>query len=340
MSDDTTQPASKRRRQLARQQGQVAHSPELTASVGWLVAVAALGAVSNELMAGMTSLIDRSVACPAVISVDQSAALSQIRAQFAGILWPVAAVLVSFAAGAFVAHQLQVRGLWATRLLVPDPARLWAPARGTGLGVSAERMVWSVMKAILMAIAVVWPFGAAWGASLRLSEHEVPALARAVGEVLRTWSWALGGVLLILGLFDYALRRRRFEMALRTTPEQQREDRRVMEGDPAARAQRFRVARSWRRDSADVLAGASLVLTGPAGLTLVLTGGPPPRAVSVQAATKGAVGLRVRRLADAGNVSLLEAPDLARRLVRRPVAGSAVAAKLMTELAAVWPVAR
>jgi flagellar biosynthesis protein FlhB len=331
MSEDSTQPASKRRRQLARQQGQVAHSPELTASVGWLVAVATLGAVSKELMVGMTSLIDRGVARPAVISVDQSAALSQIRAQFAGILWPVAIVLVSFATGAFVAHQLQVRGLWATRLLVPDPARLWAPARGANLGVSAERMLWSVMKAILMVIALFWSFGAAWGASLRFSELAGLDLARAVGQVLRSWSWTLGGVLFFFGLF---------EMALTTTPEQQREDRRVMEGDPAARAQRFRVARSWRRDSADVLAGASLVLTGPAGLTLVLAGGPPPRVVSVQAATKGAVGLRVRRLAEASNVSVLEAPDLARRLVRRPVTGSAVAARLITELAVIWPVAR
>ena len=63
MSEDSTQPASKRRRQSARQQGQVAHSPELTASVGWLVAVATLGAVSKELMVGMTSLIDRRGRC-------------------------------------------------------------------------------------------------------------------------------------------------------------------------------------------------------------------------------------------------------------------------------------
>ena len=43
MSEDRTQPPSKRRRQLARQQGQVAHSPELTAAGGWLAAVVLLG---------------------------------------------------------------------------------------------------------------------------------------------------------------------------------------------------------------------------------------------------------------------------------------------------------
>ena len=41
MSEDRTQPPSKRRRQLAREQGQVAHSPELTAAAGWLVVLIA-----------------------------------------------------------------------------------------------------------------------------------------------------------------------------------------------------------------------------------------------------------------------------------------------------------
>ena len=94
-------------------------------------------------------------------------------------------------------------------------------------------------------------------------------------------------MLFFFGLFDYALRRRRFEMVLTTTPEQQREDRRVMEGDPAVLRQAVPGREVCAGDSADVLAGASLVLTGPAGLTLVLAGGPPPpRVVSVQAATK------------------------------------------------------
>ena len=113
---------------------------------------------------------------------------------------------------------------------------------------------------------------------------------RAAGQVLSRAAWILAGVLLILGLVDYAIRHRRLEMTLRTTPQQEREDQRVMQGDPAGRAQRFRVARTWRGDSPDVLAGATLVLTGRAGLTLVLAGGPPPRLVSVRTSVKGQRG--------------------------------------------------
>ena len=52
MSEDRTQPASKRRRQLAREQGQAAHSPELTAAAGWLVAVLLLGFWGGDLAGG------------------------------------------------------------------------------------------------------------------------------------------------------------------------------------------------------------------------------------------------------------------------------------------------
>ena len=93
-----------------------------------------------------------------------------------------------------------------------------------------------------------------------------------------------------MGLVDYVLRYRRFETMLRTTASEQREDQRVMEGDPAARAQRRRAARSMRGDAPDLLAGAALLLTGPAGLTLIIAGGPPPSRVSIRTVAKGGAG--------------------------------------------------
>ena len=57
MSEDRTQPPSKRRRQLARQQGQAAHSPELTAAAGWLAAVVLLGILGDDLTFGLTNMV-------------------------------------------------------------------------------------------------------------------------------------------------------------------------------------------------------------------------------------------------------------------------------------------
>ncbi len=70
MSEDRTQPPSKRRRQLAREQGQVAHSPELTSAAGWLAAVVLLGVMGDDLVLGMIKLVSGSLTDPPVASVD------------------------------------------------------------------------------------------------------------------------------------------------------------------------------------------------------------------------------------------------------------------------------
>jgi len=337
MSEERTQPPSKRRRQLARQQGQAAHSPELTAAGGWLAAVVLLGVLGDDLALGLTGLIRGSLTDAAMPSADPAAVVAHVRGLVLGLGWPLAAILAGFAAGAVVTHQVQVRGLWATRLLVPDPARLWAFSSGPGLAVRAERSVWSMVKAVVLVTASAWTIRAAWYNFLRRSGLEGPMLAQAAGQAVLHLAWVLTAVLMVLGLVDYALRYRRFEAMLRSTPQEQREDQRVMEGDPATRAQQRRVARSWRGDVPDLLAGASLLLSSPGGLTLVLTGGPPPRRVTVRTVAQGSVGLRLRRSAEASQVPHVDAPDLARRLARRPAPGSPLAAELMAELAAIWP---
>jgi flagellar biosynthetic protein FlhB len=337
MSEQRTQRPSKRRRKLARQHGQVAQSPELTAAVGWLTAVVLLGAFGDDLAAALVKLARGCLVDSPVVSAGPAEVVAHVRGLVLGLAWPLGVIVASFAAGALAAHQLQVRGLWATRLIVPDPARLWALSSGPGLAFRAQRTAWAVAKVAVLIVAATWVIYAGWAQVLRLSGLEGVALAHAAGRIVFQLALVLAAVLLVLGLADYALRYRQFEAMLRTTPQEQREDQRVMEGDIVARAQRRRLARAWRGDAPDLLTGASLVVTGPAGLTLVLAGGPPPRRIAVRGIVSGNTGLRLRQRAQASNVPQVDAPHLARRLARRPTPGSPITAKLVAEIAAVWP---
>ncbi len=110
-----------------------------------------------------------------------------------------------------------------------------------------------------------------------------------------------------------------------------------MEGDPALRARRRRIARAWRSDPGEALAGASLVLTSADGLTVVLSGGPPPRRVAVRSVARGAPGLRLGAAAGTARVPLLAAPELARRLAERLGPALPPAGRDLAELAALWP---
>ena len=339
MSEDRTQPASKRRRELAREQGQAAHSPELTAAVGWLAAVIALGCCGGGLASTLVGLMRGSLSewDLGVMPADPSGLADRVRGMALALAWPLGAILSAFALGATAAHQLQVRGLWSSRLILPDPGRLWTPGRGPGPAARAGRAGWAAMKAVVFVAVLAWVIRAGWGEVLVLGSLEGAALAQEAGRSVLRLAGVLAGVLGVLGLADYGLCYWRFESMLRTTPEEQREDQRTLEGDVTARAQRRRIALAWRGDSPELLAGASLALHGSGGLTVILSGGPPPRRVMIRAAARTAAGLRLRRSAEAAKIPHVDHPGLAQRLAQQPAGGLPIAAELIAELAAIWP---
>jgi flagellar biosynthetic protein FlhB len=337
VSEDRTQPASKRRRQLAREQGQVAHSPELTAAVGWLAAVAVWGLFGGALGTAMVALVRGSLTGATVFPTNPVGVAARVRGLVLAVVWPLGVLLAGFAAGALAAHQAQVRGLWAIRLILPDPSRLWTPRSGPGLAVRAGRAGWSAAQAILVVVVSAWMLRAGWGELLRLSALDGPALARAASHWVLQQAGVLAGVLLILSGVDYGLRHLRFEAMLRTTTQEHREDRRAMEGDLASRAHRRRLARTWRGDAPEWLSGASLVLRGPAGTTVVLAGGPPPRRVAIRSAAEGEAGRRLRLSAEAMKLRQIDAAALAQSLAHRAVPGSPIPADRLAALAAIWP---
>jgi flagellar biosynthetic protein FlhB len=269
--------------------------------------------------------------------VDAAGLTARVRGMAWAVAGPLGVILAAFAAGATAAHQIQVRGLWSSYLILPDPGRLWTPGRGPGSASRAGRAGWAAMKAAIFLAALAWVIRAGWGEVLRLGSLEGAGLAHEASRSVLRLAGVLAGVLVVLGLADYGLCYWRFESMLRTTPEEQREDQRVMEGDPAARAQRRRLARAWRGDSPELLAGASLAIHGPAGLTVILTGGPPPRRVSVREAARTAAGIRLRRAAEAAKVPHVLDAELARRLAQHPVGGYPLPADRIADLAAIWP---
>ena len=61
-----------------------------------------------------------------------------------------------------LAHQAQVRGLWAPGLLAPDPSRLWAGGSGPGFATKAGRGFWSLVKAGVILVIAGWTIRSGW----------------------------------------------------------------------------------------------------------------------------------------------------------------------------------
>lgn len=337
MSEDRTQPASKHRRQMAREQGLVVHSPELTAAAGWLVAVVLLGFWTQDLAGGLAGSIREVLTGPTPVAADPAELSARLRSQFLVVAVPFSIILGGFAAGSIVAHQIQVRGLFAPSHIALDPTRLWNFSGGPGLGAMVERNVWAVVKSAALIGAGIWTIRSVWGDLLRTTQLDIPDLALSAGSILVRQSIVLAAVLVVLGLIDYFLRHRRFEAMLQTTPQQQREDQQLVEGDLSLRSRRRQIANARRGEAAEILAGASLALFGDGGMVVILAGGPPPRKVHVRSALSGEPALRLRRAVTQAKLTRVDAPDLARRLGHKQFASRPIPPSLAEKLAEIWP---
>ena len=336
MLDERTQAPSKLRRQTARERGQAPHSPELTAAAGLLAASALLGVWGDDLALAMLGSLRVPLSGTPIVSADAARGRREAARLALGVAAPCSGSSRASWSRRSAAHQAQV-GLVGPRADRAGPFAALGGRAGPGPGHAGRARRVGPAKAVVIVLVAAWAIRSDWAGFQRLGSLDTPSLARASGQALRSLAVVLAVATLVLGLIDYGVQYRRFEALLRLTPEEQREDQRATEGDPALRARRRQFARTWRGDSPELLAGASLVLTGPAGLTLVLAGGPPPRRVSIRTMAQGASGARLRTAADAAKLPQVAAPGLARHLARRRAPGLPLPAEVLGELAALWP---
>ena len=331
-----------RRRLLARERGQVARSPELTGAAALLTASTLLWAWGDSLFTGLIATVrapwlgDLGVARPDADPVDLLARLS---GALGAVLYPTLGILGGTVAVAVLVHQAQVGGLFNPGLLAPDFTRIWHLSLdeegGEGLLSRAGRGGWSLVKTVVVVAVATLIIQSHLTDFYRLSHAETPALAMAVGGLIRSTTLSLALAVAVLGLIDYALQRRRFESMLRMTSDEYREDIRSADGDPALRARRRHLAKSMTGDAPELLKGASLTITGPSDLVIVLAGGPLPRKVSIRSSAHGPAGQKLRKAASTHNLPFLEAPNLALALaqLRTPT----IPPELLPMLRDAWP---
>ena len=337
-AEDRTQAPSKRRRQQAKEQGQAAHSPELTGAVGLLAVSAVMALWGDHLFLTLLSLLREPLQAPPglALAANPSELVSTLRHVALTLIAPLGLALAAFSAGAILAHQVQVQGLWAPGLLVPDPMRLWTIGQNQDWIARVRRGLWSLVKAAIILAVAFLVLRSNWFWFQSLGRLDTLPLARAVGQAIRQLLFTLAFATLVLGLIDFTLQFQRFETLLRLSPEQHREDMRAVEGDPALRARRRHLARSLRADSPEILAGASLILTGPAGLTVVLAGGPPPQRASVRSIVSGPSGEKLRQLAKQSQIRQITAPALTNRFAQCHPPLGPLSADLMADLSLIW----
>ncbi len=315
-AEDRTQAPSERRLQRAREEGQAPLSRELVTAAGLAAAALVLALAGPALATQLARRLRDMLAMTAA----PAEALHHAAAAWAAAALPLLLAMALAGAGIVL---LQTGFLVHAGAAMPDLSRL-DPRRGLkrvfGPDNAAEALKSLAKLAILgwavwTAIAATWPglpTAPAW-TTATLLDH----LARELLHIL----------LLILALqsaiaiVDVAWTRHRFAARHRMSREDQKQEQRESEGDPAikARLRQIRTARSRRRMLAAV-AKATVVVTNPTHYAVALAyergAQSAPRIVA-----KGTddVAARIRDAATKAGVPLVANPPLARALHALPL---------------------
>ncbi len=319
MADDgtgekTEQPTA-RRREEAREEGQVARSTDLTAAVALLTGLVLLDifgpGIFDRLRLLVAEMLDVSDA--PVGMVPTWAARTTYTT--AAVLLPFLLVLVVLTG---LAGWTQTGWLVTTKKLKPDLGNI-SPIKGVKRLFSTESLVRTGLGMLkMLAVGAVAYHTIVSRITPVLGAGTVPPLGilHMAAQLLFALMLRMALVLLVLGLIDYFYQRYRTEQQLKMSKQEVRDELKRMEGDPMLKSRRRQAQAkiAMQRMAIDV-PKADVVVTNPTEYSVALKYDEATmRAPRMVAKGKDLMALRIRQIAGQHGIPIVQRPPLARGL--------------------------
>ncbi|MCL2876863.1 MAG: flagellar biosynthesis protein FlhB [Betaproteobacteria bacterium] len=338
---DKTEPASSRRLQQAREEGQVPQSRELQTflvTVTGALFIWMLGGWMGERLLGLLRRgfsFDRQLA----YETNVLAIVEWLQGLFGGALLTLIPLFLTLMVAALAAPVMLGGLLFAPKVLGLKPDRL-NPLKGFKRMFSLHglaEMLKAVMKALLIGgvgSTVLWYYRD------RLFDFLKEPLQSAISNFASTVSWIallIVSSLGLLALFDVPFQLWQYHKNLRMTKEEVKREHKEQEGDPHVKGRIRAMQREMaRRRMMSEVPKADVVVTNPVHFSVALRyDALRMSAPIVVAKGRGEQALKIREIAREHNVALLEAPPLARALFAHCELEEAVPAALFTAVAEV-----
>ena len=344
--EQRTEEATPRRREEARERGQVALSNELVAALSLAGGVGALSLGGAQLARATAAELEQGIGLLASIGttelgVKESAAL--LSETLTGIAGPLCAVLLPVVALSAFSGYAQVGFRFAPKAIEADPSKL-DPVRGMQKLFSPRSVVRTALALLKILLISAAAGTVAWlhvDEITRLGSSELGPLLAALGVLLMRTASAALVVILALAILDALFQRLQHERDMRMTLAEVKEEHRLSDGDPHVRARIRALQRelATRRMLTDV-PKASVVVTNPTHFAVALryergSPGAAPGAPTVVAKGVDHLAERIKSLARASGVTCHEDVALARALYAKVRVGQEIPAELYSAVAAV-----
>ncbi len=337
---DKTEEATPRRKQEARKKGQVAKSNELNSVVVLLALFVILNFLGSWFYSELSVYMKNSLGTAALTKELSETNLGNIMLQhlffFLRIFLPLG--LVGMVIG-IVVNVLQVGPLFTTEPLKPKFSKI-NPLNGFKRMFSTQGLVEFVKSLLKLVIVIYFAYTSIKDKVNFLLETPKIApfdVAKVIWSIMYQIALKICIFLLILALMDYLYQRWEFRKSLRMTKKEVKDEYKQTEGNPQIKnkirqRQRQIAARRMMQD----VPKADVVITNPTHLAIALKYDAVTMAApTILAKGEGFIAEKIKELAIANGIALVENKPLAQALYKTVDIGEAVPAKLYQAVAEV-----
>jgi flagellar biosynthetic protein FlhB len=318
---DKTEDPTPRRRQEAAEQGKVARSRDLATAVLIIGSMVLIKMYGGDLVMTLRGLVTEMLGADSMARTTATGAVEASGRAVVAMGMALAPVLAGMVLLVVAADVLQVGLVFNGKRLQPNLAAL-NPFKGFGRLFGGGRKPMQGVIALVKLVVVAFVAYSAIHDRLpqlvmaqQLDFIQIFALGC---EVVYAVGIRIGVVLLILAIIDYGYQKWRMEQELKMTKQEVKDEMRRMDGDPRIKQRRRQMAMQMMKEQLKKdVPTADVIVTNPTHFAIALKYDSgtmhAPRVVA-----KGAdfMAQRIREIAIANGVPILERPPLARALYK------------------------
>ena len=335
--DEKTEAPSQRRREEARERGQVSRSNDLSAAAVLVSGLILLQLFGRNMLVQLLELMRVFLGSDRLslnFSGEPWSLLARGAKTVATILAPVMALLVLTAIAVtltqtgFVFSAHPIKPTWNKISPLAGVKRLFSTRALVRLGMSLG-------KVAVIALVGYVTIAQELPRMINMTQLDFIAAIKLAAEIVWILGIRIGVVIVVLALAAFAFSRWQHERDLRMSKQEVREELRRMEGDPLTRDRRRRVARQLANQRmTQEVARADVVVTNPTHVAVALRYDRDAMAAPVVVA-KGMeyMAQRIRQLAATNGVPIVQRPALARTLCRQVEIGKPIPVELYQAVA-------
>ncbi|WON73571.1 flagellar biosynthesis protein FlhB [Nitrosospira sp. Is2] len=336
---EKTEPASPRRLEKSREDGQVARSAELSTFTVLIAAGTGLWLMSGHLAAQLAILMKDGMRVSRESSFDSGRLVERLFDQMTDMLIAFSPFLILMFLVALVAPMLVSGWLFTWKSVAPDFKRL-NPISGIGRIFSVNSLVElakALLKATLIGGVAMWAMWHNKEAVLSLVAAPITAGAGYMGELVITSFLTIAGSMALIALVDVPFQLWEHHRKLKMTKEEVRQENKETEGDPHVKARIRAQQRSMaRKRMMAEIPKADVIITNPTHYSVALKYEEGKmRAPRVVAKGAHLLAQKIRDVGREHDVPVMEAPPLARALYHHAELGDEVPQPLYNAVAEV-----